>query len=53
MYDKGAGQQDRYKILDINKEITAYENGDTTISEELYKTLKSVKQKIENTLINQ
>jgi poly-gamma-glutamate synthesis protein (capsule biosynthesis protein) len=47
MYDKGAGQSERYKILDINKEIAAYENGDKNISEKLYNTLKAAKNKID------
>lgn len=47
MYDKGAGQSERYKILDINKEIAAYENGDKNISEKLYNTLKAARNKID------
>ena len=47
MYDKGDGQKDRYKILDINKMLTAYKNGDKTISENLYKTLQNSKTKID------
>lgn len=50
MYDKGAGQAERYKILDINKTLAAYENGDKSISEKLYNTLKAAKTKIEKTL---
>lgn len=47
MYDKGAGTEDRYKILDINKMITAYRNGDKTITEKLYKNLQDAKFKID------
>lgn len=47
MYDKGSGQSDRYKILDINKAISAYESGDKSISEKLYNTLKAAKSKID------
>ncbi|MBR2786837.1 MAG: CapA family protein [Clostridia bacterium] len=52
MYDKGAGQENRFIILDIDKTLTAYESGDTSISENLYNTLKSARNKIENTLVN-
>ena len=47
MCDKGSGQSDRYKILDINKAISAYESGDKSISEKLYNTLKAAKSKID------
>lgn len=52
MYDKGTGQKDRYKILDINNSISLYESGNSSISEDLYNKLKSSKQKIDNVLIN-
>lgn len=48
MYDKGSGQTERYKILDINKRISAYENGDKSISKTLYDTLVSSKNMIDN-----
>lgn len=48
MYDKGSGQNKRYKILDINKTLKAYENGDKTITENLYNKLKTSKKKIES-----
>lgn len=48
MYDKGAGQEKRYKILDINKTLKAYENGDKTITDGLYNRLKAAKTKIES-----
>ena len=47
MYDKGSGQSDRHKILDINKAMSAYESGDKSISEKLYNTLKAAKSKID------
>ena len=50
MYDKGAGQEKRYKILDINKNINEYENGEKTISEATYEKLKKAKNKIESIL---
>lgn len=46
MYDKGAGQKERYKILDIDKNILAYENGESTISEVTYNKLKAAKKQI-------
>ena len=48
MYDKGAGQEKRYKILDINKTLKAYEDGDTSITDGLYNRLKAAKSKIES-----
>ena len=48
MYDKGAGQEKRYKIIDINKTLKAYENGDKTITDGLYNRLKAAKTKIES-----
>ncbi|MCR5147078.1 MAG: CapA family protein [Clostridia bacterium] len=47
MYDKGAGKEERYKILDINKMINAYRNGDNSISEKLYKNIQDAKFKID------
>lgn len=52
MYDKGTGQKERYKILDINKTITSYRNGDKTISDKLYKTLQDSKTKIDKIMTN-
>ena len=48
MYDKGAGQKDRYKILDINKTITSYNNGNKYISEKTYNNLKAAREKIDS-----
>lgn len=50
MLDTGINSNDRYKILDVNNTISKYENGDTSISESLYNTLKSVKVKIEKVI---
>lgn len=47
MLDKGNGKTERYRILDIEKCILDYENGDTSISESLYNTLKKSKEKID------
>lgn len=47
MLDNGVNSNDRYKILDINNTILKYENGDNSISENLYNTLKSVKMKVD------
>ncbi len=50
MLDNGAGSKDRYKILDINKCISDFEAGNSSVSEKLYNTLKSSKDKIEKIL---
>ena len=42
VWNKGAGVKNRYELLDIREEMTAYESGDTSkINATLYKTLKS------------
>lgn len=47
MQDNGTSATDRYQIIDLEKSIEAYENGDTTISKTWYNTyvseLKNVK----------
>lgn len=49
MYDKGAGKSKRYKLLDIRKTLSNYENGtDTSIGSSMYQTLKTELTKIEN-----
>ncbi len=48
MYNRGDNQPKKYKILDINKMITAYENGDKSVNDNLYKTLTSAKKKIDS-----
>lgn len=50
MLDKGNSSTDRYRILDIEKCIMDYENGDTSISDSLYKTLKKSKEKVDGIL---
>ena len=50
MYDKGAGQTKRFKILDINKCITDYDNGNAIVSEEVYNKLVSTKAKFDKVL---
>ena len=47
MLDNGVNSNDRYKIIDINNTILKYENGDNSIPENLYNTLKSVKVKVD------
>lgn len=53
MYDKGAGQEHRYKILDIGKCLSAYEAGSSDISDALYNKLKAAKNMIDKTLVSQ
>lgn len=38
--NSGSSSDERFKILDIKKEISAYENGDNNISKSLYNKLK-------------
>ena len=41
VWNKGAGVKNRYELLDIREEMTAFENGDTSkINQNLYNTLK-------------
>lgn len=47
MYDKGAGSKERYKILDINKTINSYNNGNKFISEASYNKIKAARDKID------
>ena len=51
MLDKGNGQTERYRIIDIQKYILDYENGNTNISEKLYNTLKKSKENIDKIFI--
>jgi poly-gamma-glutamate synthesis protein (capsule biosynthesis protein) len=46
--DKGVGQPNRFKLLDINKTLEDYENGNSDISAALYNRLKDAKNKIES-----
>ncbi len=43
LYDKGANSKSRtrYTLMDIEKSISDYENGNSSISKSLYRTLKS------------
>ena len=50
MYDKGEGQAKRYKILDIDKTIYRYDNGNSVVSENVYNTLVSTKAKFDKVL---
>lgn len=50
MYNSGNENGNKYKILDVNTCIKKYENGDKSISDDLYNTLKSVDKKINETL---
>ena len=47
MYDKGKGKTHRYKLVDIRKAISNYDNGDTSIGSSLYSTFKTELNKIE------
>ena len=51
MYDKNGTQ--RYKLLDIEKEIQAYENEEKELSTTLYNTLKSELEHIYNVVGNE
>lgn len=50
MYDKGSGQKNRYKILDINKSIILYDSGNSEISDNLYNKLKNASNAIQKVL---
>lgn len=50
MYDSGAGQVNRYKILDINQTIFDHEQANHLITEDLYNTLKKAKSNIDKIL---
>lgn len=50
MYHTGANPNVNYKIIDINKDISSYEKGNSDISENLYNTLVSAKSKIDDIL---
>lgn len=52
MYDKGAGQKERYKILDINKTISGYQKGEKGISDVVYNKVTAAKEMIDKTLNN-
>lgn len=50
MYHDYAGQNVNYKIMDIDKCIEAYENGDSSVSESLYNVLVKAKKKVDDIL---
>lgn len=50
LYDKGEGQKSRYKVLDLNKTITDYDNGNAVVSEKIYNALVSSKAKFDKVL---
>ncbi len=50
MFDKGEGQTKRYKVLDINKTIASYDNGNAVVSENVYNKLVSTKAKFDKVL---
>ena len=41
VWNKGSGAKNRYELLDVRAEITAYENGERKITANLYSILKS------------
>ena len=47
MYDKGVGQEERYKILDIDKTIAGYKKGEKGISDTLYNKVTNAKKMID------
>lgn len=50
MYRAATGSTQRYKVIDIEKAISNYEKGDTTIGQSTYNTLKKEVVKIQNTM---
>lgn len=50
MQDNGANAKNRYEIIDLEKRISDYENGDKTVSESLYKTYLSELENIKKIL---
>ena len=50
MYDKGNGQDKRYKILDIDKTIAGYKKGEKGISDTLYNKVTAAKKMIDGVL---
>lgn len=50
LYDKGEGQKNRYKVLDLNKTITDYDNGNAVVPENIYNSLVSSKEKFDKVL---
>ena len=50
MYRASAGATQRYKVIDIEKTISNYENGDNAIGQATHNTLKNELVKIQNTM---
>lgn len=50
LYDKGEGVAHRYRVLDVVKNISDFENNNSNISEKLYNTLKNTKAKFDKVL---
>ena len=50
MQDNGANTKNRYEIIDLEKRISDYKNGDKTISETLYKTYLSELENVKKAL---
>ena len=50
MYKASTGSTQRYKVIDIEKTISNYESGDTTIGQATCNTLKKELIKIQNTM---
>ncbi len=50
MQDNGANAKNRYEIIDLEKRISDYKNGDKTISETLYKTYLSELENVKKAL---
>lgn len=50
MYRSSTGKVQRYKVIDIEKNIYNYENGKNTIGQATYNTLKNELSKINNTM---
>ncbi len=48
MYNRGDNQPKKYKILDINKMLKAYEKGDKSVNDTMNKNLTNAKKKIES-----
>lgn len=50
MQDNGANATNRYQIIDLKKSISAYENGDTSISKSWYNTYVSELKNVQTAL---
>ena len=50
MQDNGTNATNRYEIIDLEKQISNYQNGDTTISASTYKTYVAELENIKKAL---